>query len=134
MESGRKTMRIKREGLKALSGIPRAAERISRDGANLEISQRHSSFKNLKKHYQGCVFYRETVSHLDPKKKFQPTKNLKDELLERCPARGIPAENEQPRYHFPPSPRQDPDLRIPIPEAFWVPNIENPGIGSRNRL
>ncbi|KAF3538408.1 hypothetical protein F2Q69_00023809 [Brassica cretica] len=53
--------------------------------------------KNLKKHYQGWVLYRETVSHLGPKKKFQPTKNPKDELLERCPARGILAENEQPR-------------------------------------
>ncbi|KAF2559574.1 hypothetical protein F2Q68_00016788 [Brassica cretica] len=52
--------------------------------------------KNLKKHYQGWVLYRETVSHLGPKKKFQPTKNPKDELLECCPARGIPAENEQP--------------------------------------
>ena len=44
--------------------------------------------KNLKKHYQGGVLYRETASHLGPKKKFQPTKNPKDELLERCPARG----------------------------------------------
>ncbi|KAF3501931.1 hypothetical protein F2Q69_00042115 [Brassica cretica] len=39
-----------------------------------------------------------------------------------------------PRYHFPPSPRQDPDLWIPIPETFWVPSIEYPGIGSRNSL
>ncbi|KAF2562055.1 hypothetical protein F2Q70_00017567 [Brassica cretica] len=38
------------------------------------------------------------------------------------------------RYHFPPSPRQDPDLRIPVPEVFWVPSIEYPGFGSRNRL
>ncbi|KAF3610815.1 hypothetical protein DY000_02049172 [Brassica cretica] len=74
--------------------------------------------KNLKKHYQGWVLYRETVSHLGPKKKFQPTKNPKDELLECCPARGIPAENEQPW--------QDPDLRVPIPEAFWSPVSSTP--------
>ncbi|KAF2534203.1 hypothetical protein F2Q70_00030017 [Brassica cretica] len=68
----------------------------------------------------------QTVSHLGQKKKLQPTKNPKDELLERCPARGIPAENKQPRYHFPPNPRPDPDLRVPVLEAFWVPSIEYP--------
>ncbi|KAF3563944.1 hypothetical protein DY000_02018066 [Brassica cretica] len=90
--------------------------------------------KNLKKHYQGWVLYRETVSHLGPKKKFQPTKNPKDELLERCPDRWILAENEQPRYYFPPGPRQDPDLRVLVLVTPRIPSIGYPGIGSRNRL
>ncbi|KAF2554463.1 hypothetical protein F2Q68_00016841 [Brassica cretica] len=95
--------------------------------------------KNLKKHYQGWVLYRETVSHLGPKKKFQPKKNPNDELLERCPARGIPAENKQPRYYFPPDPGQDPDLRVPVLGTLRIPGIGYPGIGypgigSRNRL
>ncbi|KAF3586373.1 hypothetical protein F2Q69_00030683 [Brassica cretica] len=79
--------------------------------------------KNLKKHYQGWVLYRETVSHWGPKKKFQPKKNPNDELLERCPARGIPAENKQPRYYFPPDPGQDPDLRVPVLGTLRIPGI-----------
>ncbi|KAF3610820.1 hypothetical protein DY000_02049175 [Brassica cretica] len=66
---------------------------LRKRSSKLQTLSSMADSKNLKKHYQGWVLYRETVSHLGPKKKFQPTKNPKDELLERCPARGIPAES-----------------------------------------
>ncbi|KAF3498149.1 hypothetical protein DY000_02052964 [Brassica cretica] len=141
MESGRKTMRMKKEGLKALSGIPRAAERISRDEANLEVSPRRLSlttrsrgsthffgipyqthepservclsasrsaktqslsvlydrFKNPKKALPGLGPRQKSRLLLGSEEEFQHVNNPKHELLERCPARGILAENEKPR-------------------------------------
>ena len=38
------------------------------------------------------------------------------------------------RYYFPPGPRQDLDLQIPVLGTPRIPSIGYPGIGSRNRL
>ncbi|KAF3557231.1 hypothetical protein F2Q69_00013510 [Brassica cretica] len=87
------------EGIKAEDVLFKISDlkNLQKRSSKLQTMSSMADSKNLMKHYQGWVLYRETVSHLGPKKKFQPTKNPKYELLECCPARGIPAENEQPR-------------------------------------
>ncbi|WZZ88466.1 hypothetical protein YC2023_117045 [Brassica napus] len=73
---------IRREkGLKAGDVLFKISDlkNLRKRSSKLQTLSSMADSKNLKKHYQGWVLYRETVSHLGQKKKFQPTKNPKDE-------------------------------------------------------